>query len=89
MSAVTTLTDDSLELTGLDITLNPRRKMYINGVDVHIGDDGTNDVILGGKRVLANFTPSQPIDWLGLPPTYLHDAVNRIASVLAALGHKP
>lgn len=89
MSAVTTQTDDSLELSGLDITLRPERNTYINGIDVHIGDDGTNDLILAGKRVLANFTPAQPIDWLGLPPTYLHDAVNRIASVLAAMGHKP
>lgn len=90
-TSILTASDGSLQCraTG-DIELTPDRNTYVNGVDVHIGDNGTQDVIVLPTRVLfLKYTPAQASNWAGTPPAYVWDALNRIAAALSANGTKP
>lgn len=90
-TSVMTTADGSLQCraTG-DIELSPDGKTYINGTDVHIGDNGTQDVIVLPSRVLfLKYAPAEPQSWAGTPPAFVWDAINRLAAALAASGSKP
>lgn len=90
MASFTTLSDQSVEVTGFDVSVTPERNLYLNGIDVHIGDDGTRNIILNPKdTIFAKFQAADPTDWYGQPPQWLWDAINRLAAALARSGHKP
>ena len=80
--------DDSgrrlIDISGNQVSVN------VPGGDVHIGDDGTKDLILSAtETVFTKFIANQPEHWEGEPPKYEWDAINRLASACAALGKKP
>lgn len=90
-TSIMTAADGSLQCraTG-DIELTPDRNTYVNGVDVHIGDNGTRDVIVLPTHMLwLKYTPADVQNWSGTPPSYVWDALNRIAAALTASGHRP
>lgn len=90
-TSILTASDGSLQCraTG-DIELTPDRNTYVNGTDVHIGDNGTQDVIVLPTRFLfLKYTPADAGNWAGTPPAYVWDALNRIAAALSANGTKP
>jgi hypothetical protein len=90
-TSIVTAADGSLQCHASgDIEIIPDGKTYINGVDVHIGDNGTQDVIVLPTRTLfLKYTPADAGSWTGTPPAYVWDALSRLAAALAASGHKP
>lgn len=90
-TSIVTASDGSLQCrAAADIELTPDRNLYLNGVDVHIGDNGSHDVIvLPSHTLFLKYTPADPQNWNGTPPAYVWDALNRLAAALAASGHKP
>jgi len=73
------------------ILIDSEEDIEINAVrDVHIGDDySRNVVILPGGTLYLKYAAADMRNWAGKPPEYVWDALNRIASALAALGKIP
>jgi hypothetical protein len=74
-----------------NIQISANGQLDINAAEgVHIGDANTSEVVIDPAGMLfLKFHAADPADWEGDAPTYVWQALNRIASALAASGHKP
>lgn len=74
-----------------NIQINANGQLDINAAEgVHIGDANSKEVVIIPSGVLfLKFHASDPQCWEGDAPTYVWDALNRIAAALSANGSKP
>jgi hypothetical protein len=74
-----------------NIQVSANGQLDINAAEgVHIGDANTKEVVIIPAGVLfLKFHAADPQCWDGNAPTYVWDALNRLAAALTANGNRP